>query len=83
VGTVPLNFCRYNIEPFFLSSSLNWIPSRYQEDLQPGKEDRELLYLCAPLAAEIHFRYHNHTDISAQDGQPWHVSTRPGRNYKR
>ncbi|KAF8880546.1 hypothetical protein BD779DRAFT_1548833 [Infundibulicybe gibba] len=30
---------RYNIEPFFFSSSLNWIPSRYQEDVQPGVGD--------------------------------------------
>ncbi|KAG6829590.1 hypothetical protein H0H87_010739 [Tephrocybe sp. NHM501043] len=30
---------RYNIEPFFFSSSLNWIPSRYQENPEPGKGD--------------------------------------------
>ncbi|KAF5384252.1 hypothetical protein D9615_003334 [Tricholomella constricta] len=30
---------KYNIEPFFFSSSLNWIPSRYQENPQPGKGD--------------------------------------------
>lgn len=30
---------KYNIEPFFWSSSLNWVPSRYQEDPQPGKGD--------------------------------------------
>ncbi|XP_006455268.1 hypothetical protein AGABI2DRAFT_180409 [Agaricus bisporus var. bisporus H97] len=30
---------RYNIEPFFFSSSLNWIPSRFQADLQPGVGD--------------------------------------------
>ncbi|KAF9444895.1 hypothetical protein P691DRAFT_735815 [Macrolepiota fuliginosa MF-IS2] len=30
---------RYNIEPFFFSSSLNWIPSRFQEDMQPGIGD--------------------------------------------
>ncbi|KAF9444896.1 hypothetical protein P691DRAFT_806548 [Macrolepiota fuliginosa MF-IS2] len=30
---------KFNIEPFFWSSSLNWIPSRYQEDPQPGKGD--------------------------------------------
>ena len=32
--------CRYKIEPFFFSSSLNWIPSRYQEDLRPHQSDR-------------------------------------------
>jgi hypothetical protein len=30
----------YNIEPFFFSSSLNWIPSRYQENVIPKKGDR-------------------------------------------
>ncbi|KAF8892908.1 hypothetical protein BD779DRAFT_1130654 [Infundibulicybe gibba] len=30
---------RYNIEPFFFSSSLGWIPSRYQEDVQAGIGD--------------------------------------------
>ncbi|KAF9011850.1 hypothetical protein BDQ17DRAFT_1405449 [Cyathus striatus] len=30
---------KYNIEPFFFSSSLNWIPSRYQEDIRPGVGD--------------------------------------------
>src|ERR1700731_3630545 len=32
---------RYNIEPFFFSSSLKWIPSRFQEDLQPQKQYRK------------------------------------------
>ncbi|KIJ63179.1 hypothetical protein HYDPIDRAFT_113782 [Hydnomerulius pinastri MD-312] len=30
---------RYNIEPFFFSSSANWIPSRYQEDPKPREGD--------------------------------------------
>ncbi|KAF8153211.1 hypothetical protein B0H34DRAFT_722645 [Crassisporium funariophilum] len=30
---------RYNIEPFFFSSSLNWIPSRYEEEVRPGVGD--------------------------------------------
>ncbi|PPQ91004.1 hypothetical protein CVT25_013929 [Psilocybe cyanescens] len=29
----------YKIEPFFFSSSLNWIPSRYQEDANPNHGD--------------------------------------------
>ncbi|KAK0216506.1 hypothetical protein EDD85DRAFT_434173 [Armillaria nabsnona] len=29
----------YNIEPFFFSSSLKWIPSRFQEEVQPGRGD--------------------------------------------
>lgn len=34
-------FDSYNIEPFYFSSSLNWIPSRFQEDIQDGKGDRK------------------------------------------
>ncbi|KIJ05593.1 hypothetical protein PAXINDRAFT_103713 [Paxillus involutus ATCC 200175] len=30
---------KYNIEPFFFSSSANWIPSRYQEDPKHGEGD--------------------------------------------
>ncbi|KAK2463952.1 hypothetical protein APHAL10511_004003 [Amanita phalloides] len=30
---------KYNIEPFFFSSSLNWIPSHFQEDRRPGVGD--------------------------------------------
>ncbi|KDR77305.1 hypothetical protein GALMADRAFT_440828 [Galerina marginata CBS 339.88] len=30
---------KYNIEPFFFSSSLNWIPSRYEEEVRPGQGD--------------------------------------------
>ncbi|KAF7440188.1 hypothetical protein PC9H_000532 [Pleurotus ostreatus] len=31
---------RYNIEPFFFSSSINWIPARYQEEVRPKRGDR-------------------------------------------
>ncbi|KAF5390536.1 hypothetical protein D9757_002594 [Collybiopsis confluens] len=30
---------KFNIEPFFFSSSLSWIPSRFQEEVRPGKGD--------------------------------------------
>ncbi|KAF6751702.1 hypothetical protein DFP72DRAFT_906894 [Ephemerocybe angulata] len=30
---------RYNIDPFFFSSSLNWIPSRFQEEIQDNIGD--------------------------------------------
>ncbi|KDQ62116.1 hypothetical protein JAAARDRAFT_449616 [Jaapia argillacea MUCL 33604] len=30
---------KYNVEPFFFTSSLNWIPSRYREEVVPGKSD--------------------------------------------
>jgi hypothetical protein len=33
---------RYNIEPFYFTSSLNKIPSRYQEDVRPHEGDRKL-----------------------------------------
>jgi len=32
---------RHNIEPFFFTSSINWIPSRYQEAPIHGEGDRE------------------------------------------
>ena len=35
------NELRYNIEPFFWSSSFNWIPSQFQDDVRPGIGDRE------------------------------------------
>lgn len=37
--------CRYNIEPFFFSSSTNWIPSRYRENLIQNQSDREQSYI--------------------------------------
>ncbi|KAF9028575.1 hypothetical protein BDZ89DRAFT_1066050 [Hymenopellis radicata] len=30
---------RFTIDPFFFSSSLSWIPSRYSEQLTPGRSD--------------------------------------------
>ncbi|KAF8066879.1 hypothetical protein FPV67DRAFT_1670352 [Lyophyllum atratum] len=30
---------KYNVEPFFFSSSLGWIPARYQEEVKPHKSD--------------------------------------------
>ncbi|KAH9481561.1 hypothetical protein JR316_0006088 [Psilocybe cubensis] len=35
----------YNIEPFFFSSSLNWIPSRYQENVIENDSDHITLIL--------------------------------------
>ncbi|KAF8122691.1 hypothetical protein EV363DRAFT_1404712 [Boletus edulis] len=29
---------KYNVEPFFFASSVNWIPSRYQEDPKPDED---------------------------------------------
>ncbi|PPQ75033.1 hypothetical protein CVT26_011931 [Gymnopilus dilepis] len=36
---------KYNIEPFFFSSTLNWIPCKYQEDIRPGFGDHVTLSL--------------------------------------
>ncbi|KAI6104301.1 cora-like Mg2+ transporter protein-domain-containing protein, partial [Pisolithus sp. B1] len=39
----------YNVEPFFFSSSTNWIPSRYQEDAKLGVGDHitvTLPFIC-------------------------------------
>ncbi|KDQ53421.1 hypothetical protein JAAARDRAFT_161934 [Jaapia argillacea MUCL 33604] len=48
---------KYNVEPFFFTSSLNWIPSRYEEEVVPGKGDHITITLTFirsiqdPLAA--------------------------------
>lgn len=51
---------RYNIEPFFFSSSLNWIPSRFQEDIQPKKGDHITVTLTflKSLSLEPYNRQH-------------------------
>lgn len=36
---------KYRIEPFFFSSSLNWIPSRYQEENPEGEADHITIVL--------------------------------------
>ncbi|SJL10696.1 uncharacterized protein ARMOST_14088 [Armillaria ostoyae] len=41
----------YNIEPFFFSSSLSWTPSRFQEEVQPGRGDRKGCALVLDLLA--------------------------------
>ncbi|KAK0243210.1 hypothetical protein EDD85DRAFT_762039, partial [Armillaria nabsnona] len=35
----------YNIEPFFFSSSLSWIPSHFQAEVQPGRGDHVTITL--------------------------------------
>ncbi|KAH8828166.1 hypothetical protein DL96DRAFT_1602057 [Flagelloscypha sp. PMI_526] len=39
---------RYNIEPFFFTSFLNWIPSRYQENLVDETSDHITLTITFP-----------------------------------
>ena len=57
---------RYNIEPFFWSSSLSWIPSRFQEEIQSGIGDRKLIFFCNLQVFGTNFHvphrhyYHSH-----------------------
>ncbi|KAJ7031642.1 hypothetical protein C8F04DRAFT_1110130 [Mycena alexandri] len=50
----------YNIEPFFFSSSLGWIPSRYQEEVRPKQGDHITITLTFlrtldhPRASSLH-----------------------------
>ncbi|KDQ23159.1 hypothetical protein PLEOSDRAFT_1108796 [Pleurotus ostreatus PC15] len=44
---------RYKIEPFFFSSALNWIPTRYQEELRHGQGDHMTLVLKFVSTKEI------------------------------
>ena len=63
-------FVSYNIEPFYFSSSLNWIPSRFQEDIQDRIGDRKG-YISRP--SNISFinksRYHSQLDIPQVDAK--------------
>lgn len=62
---------RYNIEPFYFSSALNKIPSRYQEDVQPKEGDRELLiYLPVNIRIDDSSRHNDYTDIFALHDRP-------------
>ncbi|KAF9559802.1 hypothetical protein CPC08DRAFT_723702 [Agrocybe pediades] len=59
---------KYNIEPFFFSSSLNWIPSRYQEQ---RNDNGDHLTICLTFLRSIPFRVTNHeTPIYAQGASP-------------
>ncbi|EKM78431.1 hypothetical protein AGABI1DRAFT_129541 [Agaricus bisporus var. burnettii JB137-S8] len=60
---------KFNIEPFFWSSSLNWIPTRFQEDPQAGKGDHIticLTFLRATLPSDF-----------PQNPTPSIISTKP------
>ncbi|KAF8516424.1 hypothetical protein BU17DRAFT_50843 [Hysterangium stoloniferum] len=39
---------KYEVEPFFWTSSINWIPSRYQENIQLKKGDHITIILAFP-----------------------------------
>ena len=48
---------RYNIEPFYFSSSLGWIPSRYQSNTVSGVGDRSCLNLLSALTTDLIWRW--------------------------
>jgi len=60
---------RYNIEPFFFTSSVNRIPSRYQEPFSQGKGDRKsnIYILESRLMRATRHYYHPaiHTNSTA------------------
>ncbi|KAG9311168.1 hypothetical protein JVU11DRAFT_8235 [Chiua virens] len=44
---------KYNVEPFFFSSSAHWIPSRFQESMIPGEGDHITIVLPFVRVREI------------------------------
>ncbi|KAF8963414.1 hypothetical protein BDZ97DRAFT_1919846 [Flammula alnicola] len=54
---------KYNIEPFFWSSSLNWIPSRFQGEIQPGIGDHITITLTflRSIASQPSFEFGHKT----------------------
>ncbi|KAJ3563226.1 hypothetical protein NP233_g9074 [Leucocoprinus birnbaumii] len=73
----------YNIEPFFWSSSLNWIPSRYQEDPQNGKGDHITICLTflrsMPADADAMLMDAGRTDRRPSVGSADHWSIQDGK----
>ncbi|KAG2097244.1 uncharacterized protein F5147DRAFT_370624 [Suillus discolor] len=57
---------RYNIEPFFFTSSLNWIPSRYQEEVIKKKGDHITVTLLFVRAVSW--------EVTAPSSQNKHIS---------
>ncbi|KAF9445046.1 hypothetical protein P691DRAFT_676454 [Macrolepiota fuliginosa MF-IS2] len=62
----------FNVQPLFWSSSLNWLPSRYQEDARPGEGDH--IMICLTFLRSIRKEPKDY-DLDASD-QSVH-STRP------
>ncbi|KAF4613148.1 hypothetical protein D9613_011169 [Agrocybe pediades] len=56
---------KYNIEPFFFSSSLNWIPSRYQEQ---RNDNGDHLTICLTFLRSIPIQVTNHGTPSCAQG---------------
>jgi hypothetical protein len=68
---------KHNIEPFFFSSSLNWIPSRFQSQVKHGQGDRKFFivvlffFLLPTLINTKSKRYYHHIDISSISTKQW------------
>ena len=54
---------RYIIEPFFFTSSVNWIPSRYQEAPTHGEGDRKSMLRASGWYPDVDVRYHCYPTI--------------------
>ncbi|KAF8584986.1 hypothetical protein K439DRAFT_1616330 [Ramaria rubella] len=48
---------KYIVEPFFWTSSVNWIPARYQENAIPNQSDHITITLKFPRAARLDNTY--------------------------
>ncbi|KAG1905941.1 cora-like Mg2+ transporter protein-domain-containing protein [Suillus fuscotomentosus] len=60
---------KYNIEPFFFTSSLHWTPSRYQDTLRHGKGDHITIVL--PFLQSQQESRSPHTRRSPTDPKAW------------
>ncbi|KAG1752049.1 hypothetical protein EDB19DRAFT_1845541 [Suillus lakei] len=52
---------KYNIEPFFFSSSANWIPSRYREEVRHGEGDHITVILPFIRTTEKNIKTHSNS----------------------
>ncbi|KAK0210766.1 hypothetical protein DFS33DRAFT_320355 [Desarmillaria ectypa] len=66
---------RFTIDPFFFSSSLGWIPCRYQEQFVPGRGDHITLTLMFVLTRPNHI--HTSAPTPAPSIYPPSTSTIP------
>ncbi|KAK0240127.1 hypothetical protein EDD85DRAFT_475077 [Armillaria nabsnona] len=64
---------RFTIDPFFFSSSLSWIPCRYQEQFVPGRGDHITLTLVFVLTRSN--RIHTSAPTPAPSSYPASTST--------
>ncbi|RXW19709.1 hypothetical protein EST38_g6149 [Candolleomyces aberdarensis] len=58
---------RFNIEPFFFSSSINWIPSRFQEEIQQDVGDHITLTLTF-IKSMSQNKFEDHMSTSGAPG---------------